>query len=229
MKNLIIIITILLSRLLVAQENTSLNKNMSKFNFGTYVSSGLVLSPYGSPNFALGFELKNKKLFGFGAELNANIYDSPDLNMNPPVSEIQNYDPEVEMFSGLDIIEGNTKDRMRVLSFYVSKGVKLNRFLALNAKIGPSINFTSKNKFTYIYSPAFGTFSGGSSSSFVASSSNSNNNEFGLNFKLTALIKIGIKTVLEFSPYYNVNKEQNIMGLQLGFVFGKKYKQKFFN
>ena len=226
-KTIIIIVTILFSSLLVAQEKENINKN--KFNFGYYISSGVILSPYCCPNLALGFELKNRKLFGFGVELDLNVYNSPDLNMNPSVSRIQNYNPAVEEFTGLDRIDGSTKDRMRVLSFYFSKGLKLNKTFAVNLKIGSSINFISKNIFSYNYSPAFGTFSGGSPSSFTAKSSTVSDTIFGLNFKFSTLIKIGKGTVLEISPYYNINKEQSIFGLQLGFVFGKNYKKTFFN
>ena len=156
--------------------------------------------------------------------------DAIDLNRNPPLNEIENYDPETDdSFRGLKYIEGSTKDKLIMNTFYLSKGYKLNKNMIVDIQVGPSLNIYKRRKFTYGYNPPFGSFSGSSPSSFFAKSSESKLIIVGLNIKASLFYLLTANTVISMAPYINFNREVRVIGLQLGFVFGKKYKSNLFN
>ncbi|MDJ0645624.1 MAG: hypothetical protein QNJ57_06510 [Flavobacteriaceae bacterium] len=83
----------------------------------------------------------------------------------------------------------------------------------------------------YSYSPGSpGTFSDGGSAPglSITLKNNGSKSTIGLYFRTNAQLKLTKKTILEISPFSNINSIESVYGIQLGFVFGGSYKNNFF-
>lgn len=229
MKKSLITLMFIVGMCLSAQENYVSTKKENNLVFGTNLSIGHMIMPNKSMSLNLGLEFKNKSLFGFGLLFSSGSNESSNLKKNPPLEDIENYNPDTDdPFSGLKYIDGSTTDRWVMNTFYLSKGYKLNMNMIVDIQAGPSLNIYRKQKFTYRYNPPFGTFSGSTPSSFFAKGSESKFSIIGLNLRVCIYYLLNTNTVISLAPFINFNKETKVFGLQLGFVFGKKYKRNLF-
>lgn len=230
MKKTVMLFALLLGLFLGAQDGLEIAKKEKDLVFGTNLSIGRTIIPDKGTGLSFALEFKNKSLFGFGVLLNSGSYESLNLNKNPPLEDIENYNSETDdPFRGLNYVDGSTKDRFMMNAVYLSKGYKLNKDMIIDIQVGPSLNIFRRQKFTYRYHPPFGSFSGSSPSSFFAKSSESKLSIIGLNLRGCIYYSLNTNTVISFAPYVNFNRETNIFGLHIGFVFGKKYKRNLFN
>ncbi|WP_299106636.1 hypothetical protein [uncultured Winogradskyella sp.] len=229
MKKIIILLTLFYGMLSQAQDTLATINIEKKLIFGTNLSAGTMFKPKDDFGISLGLEFKNNALLGFGVFLNSVTYNAPNLNRNPSLDEIENYDPQTDPPFVRSYIDGSTKDHLSVFTFHVSKGFSLSRQLITDFQIGPSINVFNISKYKYKYDPGFASFSGSVPYSFWGKASESKLIIIGLNVKASLLYSMNTNTVLSVSPFMNFNKELRVYGLHLGFVFGKKYKRNLFN
>jgi hypothetical protein len=230
MKNAVILFVLVLGMYLGAQNDQELIKNEKKIIFGTSLSIGHIVLPERGYGLSIGLEFKNKDLVGFGMSLSTSSYNAIDLNNSPSLNEIENYDSEIDQpFDKVDYVDGNIKDDLMIVAFHLSKAYKLNKRFITDVQIGPSFNFFNRNVYSYSYNPPFGSFSGSTSGGFFAKASESKLLIIGFNLKASLLYSFNANTVISLGPYIDFNKEASVFGLQLGFVFGKKYKRNLFN
>ncbi len=227
MKKFIITINIIFafSINVFSQDTNDIKKNQNKIYISYHFGGGGFKAPKrGGANMYLNLEFHRQKSFNYGIDIMTGFYDSPNLNKNPSPTEIKNYD--LEPGSPLPkrrIYDGVKKDDVNALSFYISKGLVMDKIL-INFQLGPSLIAINQREFEYSYSPAFGTFSGGSPSHLSTKSKGTYQYIVGAYVSANAQLKLGGIVIIELSPFANINAKEILLGIRLGLGLGKIYK-----
>lgn len=216
-----------------SQEVFNTSDNEEKYYISLHFGLGTTFIPKGGNNKQLNIHFQKKNNFGYGFDLFSSNYSN--LNRNPSASEINNYNPNNDgQIPDRFLINGDYNDSFKSFSFYISKELNLsNEKIRFNFQIGPSFNFIDQRLFEYNYSPGnpgsfFCFISCGSPPSIWVESSRLSKFNMGGYFRLNTQIKFWTNTVIEISPFTNINGRETLVGFQIGFVFGRGYKLHFF-
>jgi hypothetical protein len=216
----------------MAQKDTITTTNPNKFYFTVHVGFGSLIAKdkKGFSSFVM-IQFQNKKLWGFGSSMANVSFKSIPYDENPPSESIRDYNPATDAPFSRIRLNGFTGDSFDMYALFVSKGYKINNRFIIDFQIGPSLVGTREYDYSYSYSPGSASsllIPGGPPTLVVNTESSVTTLIYGTLVRANFQARFASRTVLELSPFLNVNKKRSFFGINLGIVFGRGYKEKVF-
>ncbi|MEP2936845.1 MAG: hypothetical protein ABJM06_00525 [Gilvibacter sp.] len=237
MKKLIALVLIMCSVLITAQEKDVVDsyQENNRFYFALRLNLGPTVIPnYGQLSSSLNIQFRKKNLRGIGFDFSAMSYESPNYTDTPAPERIQFYDYSRESVPRRVLVNGKSTDNIMALSFYYSVGFKASNRLVFDFQAGPSLTWLEERTYTYRYAAGGGGgfatfFGGGGGPSIWVEGIGQTAFSVGGYFRASMQARIWDRTVIEFGPLVLIHPDQSSVSLQIGIVFGRKYKDQTLN